>query len=360
MRMITRRHALAAAGTGLALIATVAISPAADAANGHVVVVKGLNNPRQLAWNENNGALIVAEAGRGGTTCGDSGCLGPTGSVSEIKHPATRVNGKPSRILKGLPSGAAPDGSFATGADGADVKGDSLYTIITGGSADLPPFPGSDQAGWLLKSRYGSTGKMADITAYETKYNPDRKQVDSNPYAVLALNHTRRILVADAAGNSVIAVDPRTAARKLFAVFPTAAGQPEFVPTSIAEDSKGYIYIGGLGGEKPGAAKVVKFAPDGRRVKTFTGFTTITGVAVDKKGFLYVSELFGGNGFPGQIVKVGGTKRWTKAVPLPAGIAVDGTQNVFVSAWSVADSDGAPGSQEFPPLEPGQVWKVRF
>jgi hypothetical protein len=356
-----RRTTALTAATGLALTGLVWAAPTASAAPKKTVVAKGLDNPRQLSWNERTGALVIAEAGRGGSTCSDEGCIGATGSVSQVAHPAEAKNVHARTLLSGLFSAAAPDGSFAVGSDGADIRGRDLFTIVTTGAPDLPDFPAGEQDGWLLRSRYGSTTKLANITAYEKKHNPDGKQVDSNPYATLALNHSNRVLVADAAGNSVIAVNPVTGRRSVFHEWTPRKGKPEFVPTSLAEDSRGNIYVGGLGSEKRGKAKVVQFSPGGDVLGTWTGFTGITGVAVDEAGVIYVSELFGGKGdIPGQVVRVTAGGREKVAVPLPSGLAVDDDGNVYVAAWSVADRDGSPGSDEAPPLKSGRVLRLRF
>jgi DNA-binding beta-propeller fold protein YncE len=354
-----RRSTALVAATGLALTGLVTMAPEASAAPHKTVLVKGLDNPRQLSWDERTGALVVAEAGRGGTACGEEGCMGTTGRISRITNPATE-DAHRSTILSGLISAAAPDGSFATGADGADVRGRNLFTIVTGGAPDLPPSPGSDRAGWLLRSRLGVTTKLANISAYEIRHNPDGKQIDTNPYATIALNHSNRVLVADAAGNSVIAVNPRTRKRSVFHEWTPKKGKAEFVPTSLAEDSRGNIYVGGLGSERKGKAKVVQFNSNGDRLRTWKGFTGVTGIAVDDAGVLYVSELFGGKQGFGQVNRVTAAGREKVAVPLPAGIAVDHDGNVFVAAWSVADRDGSPGGAEAPPLKSGRILRVTF
>lgn len=356
---MSRRSTALAVATGLALTGLVTTAPGASAAPKKVVVVKGLDNPRQLAWDERTGALIVAEAGRGGATCGEEGCFGATGAVSRIADPASD-NARATTILSGLFSAGAPDGSFAVGADGADVRGRNLFTIVTGAAPDLPPSPGSDQSGWLLRSSLGDTDKLANITAYELRHNPDGKQVESNPYATLALNHSRRVLVADAAGNSVIAVNPRTGRRSVFHEWTPVGRRAEFVPTALAEDSRGNIYVGGLGSERKGKAQVVQFSRSGDLLRTWKGFTGVTGIAVDDAGVLYVSELFGGKEGFGQVLRVTAGGREKVAVPLPAGIAVDADRNVYVAAWSVADRDGSPGGEEAPPLRSGRILRVTF
>src|SRR5262245_16966758 len=79
------------------------------------VIAKGLDNQRGLAFGS-DGALYVAEAGRGGSvTCtpfelfGDQMCFGQSGAVTRIS------NGTQQRIVKDLRSFAHHDGSFAFG-----------------------------------------------------------------------------------------------------------------------------------------------------------------------------------------------------------------------------------------------------
>ena len=98
--------------------------------------------------------------------------------------------------------------------------------------------------------------------------------------------------------------------------------------------------------------------PAGRLVRTWTGFTTVTGVAVGTDGSLYVSQLFAeaadGGAVPGVVTKVtpDGT-RTSVDVPFPAGIAVDNADNVYVAAFSTASEDGLglPDSS-------GQIWRL--
>ncbi len=134
------------------------------------------------------------------------------------------------------------------------------------------------------------------------------------------------------------------------------------VPTALTRDDKGRIYVGTLGGEAPGAAMVLRYAKDGTLLKSWGGFSGVTGVAVGPGGAMYVSELFGGcrNGgqqcLPGRVVKVGrdGDREAVK-VPFPSGIVVDDQSRVFVAAWSIASRDGAFGIRK----SSGQVWRFR-
>ncbi len=77
------------------------------------VVMSGLDNPRGLALGP-EGALYVAEAGRGGpgpclTLRGMPHCYGATGAVSRLRR------GEQERLVAGLPSVAGPTGGEAVG-----------------------------------------------------------------------------------------------------------------------------------------------------------------------------------------------------------------------------------------------------
>ena len=141
------------------------------------------------------------------------------------------------------------------------------------------------------------------------------------------------------------------------------------MPTSLALGPHGDVYVGGLVGEVPGAGQVVKLDGETGAVKqVWDGFTTVTGVAVGDDCSLYVSQLFAPQANPitpdvnGVLTKV--TRDGVHHdvdVPFPAGVAVDHSGNVFVSAWSIAP---AGGLSDVPPGvtvdTSGQVWRLHF
>src|SRR5688572_32997010 len=86
----------------------VAIGNTFSAAPSSTVVMTGLDNPRGLTFGK-DGALYVAEAGRGGSgPCtvlrGQEVCFGRTGAVTQWH------DGVQHRLVTGLPSYAVPTG----------------------------------------------------------------------------------------------------------------------------------------------------------------------------------------------------------------------------------------------------------
>jgi hypothetical protein len=382
-----RRTARTVVGTAVACLLVLWLAPPSTAkprVPTARVVVSGLNNPRQV-WRDRTGKLFVAEAGRGGSLCEGTGeeaqCIGATGSVARIRYPGSTVNGTFQRVVTGLLSASGPDGSFAVGSDGVSTHDGRIYVQMTYAPPDQIPAPlPSAQAGKLLKARsFRTPTVVADISSVEfSTPNPDgyvdpktgKPELDSNPYAVLALDG--RQLVADAAGNTIIEARPGKAPR-VFAVLPqhgSSSTDRQATPTALAQGPNGTILVGELAHEEEHEARVTVLSSSGRYlgfigrggsiIDVPGGFTTITGVAY-RAGKLYVSELFAGGTpqTPGQLTRV----TWEKHpelsrinVPYPAGVAVDPARNVFVAAWSIAPATGAFGA----PNSAGQVWRVRF
>ncbi|HVQ89593.1 MAG TPA: ScyD/ScyE family protein [Mycobacteriales bacterium] len=337
---------------------------AADAAppGNPTLLVSELNNPRQLRLLGGR-SLLVAEAGNGGEQCAqDLGCVGTSGSVGLVDNvwAATPTLQRP---VTGLLSAATEDGGFAVGSNGVGARNLNLiYVAMANGvaptlhaGAGRGSRNGTIAGKLLLASWHRQVQVAADISAVEEALDPDQAGIDSNPYAVLVLPDGNQ-LVADAAGNDILWVRGRHVG--VFAVLPDHDGH-QAVPTSLALGPDGLVYVGELNGENPDTARVWRLSRSGAVVDWVGGFTTITGVTVGANGTVYVSELFGGEqAIPGQVTALlRNGSRVHYPVPFPAGIAVDAARHVYVSAWSISDSDGVElGNGVTAP--PGQIWRL--
>jgi len=282
-------------------------------------------------------------------------CVGLTGKVSVID------DGKYEQVMTGLLSGAGEDGSFAVGSDGAGKRpGGTFQAIITYAPPEFFPegIPGRRQAGKLLALGSADRNRIvANISRFEANHDSDGEGVDSNPYSLLALRG--QTLVADAAGDYIASV--RGDKVRLWATLPEYGKRVDAVPTVISRGGDGNIYVGELHSDQQGEARVWKYDRRGNALRSWGGFTTITGVARTKDGTLYVSELFGGDCdgddcMPGRVVRVSPTGvRTVVPVPFPAGIAARGNR-VLVAAYSVAPARGFGGNPE----ASGQIWRLTF
>jgi len=206
-------------------------------------VMSGLDNPRGLAFGL-EGALYVAEAGRGGSgPCVVQGtpplqyCYGPTGAVSRL------WKGTQERIAVGLPSFAqvgnatVPDGTRAEGPNDISLLGVGEAYVVIGLESDPRAFrtafsPFGDGFGRLVRLRSPTKGPtsdgwsfVADLAGFEIENDPDHdvysplesNTTNSNPFGLLALPGER--IVADAGGNDIVRVDA-TGAISVIAVMP--------------------------------------------------------------------------------------------------------------------------------------------
>jgi hypothetical protein len=289
------------------MVAAAAIAPALPAgAATPEVIASGLSNPRGLAFAP-NGALYVAESGRGGNgNCTPSPpqpaidrCYGETGSIARIKP-----EGGFERILTGLPSLSQPSGMAEGGPVDVSFLGTSMFvTMSWGGNPALRGTLGGKAHlfGSLLHvAPSGALQVVTDVTAHESQFNPGGGSVDSNPYGSVALPGRR--IVADAGANALVEVlaNGRT---RTFAVPPrlpplipnTPTREP--VPTSVVEGPDGAMYVSQLtaGPFFRGTSTVLRVASDGSSIETFaSGFTAVVDLAFDAGGALYVLEVASG------------------------------------------------------------------
>jgi len=380
----------------------VGLLPGAATADGHTVVATELANPRGITIGS-DGALYVAESGRGGSELISaviegqprSACLGETGGV-------TRIDTEGQRRIADLPSFAGafdPDGPGpieptcpTTGPNAVGVaangptnlsltgRGTLAVTMGIGGNEDVRDAVAPTFGTLLRVLPNGKDSILADLVAFEQDENPDGGVADSNPYGTARLPDGSR-LVADAGGNDLLQIFPNGSIETV-AVFPRGAPQPfvppscpappffpppgtpipaEAVPTSVAVGPDGAYYVGLLTGFPftRNVADVYRVDPVTHAVTNFTGgidLSYITGLDFGPDGSLYVVEFtqaplldaeICGDQTPGAVWKIsGGVKTKVADVPLPTDVAVAADGSVFVTAFSILPRNG-------------EVWKIQ-
>jgi hypothetical protein len=361
---------LGAAALTASVASPVVASSSAGSSAAPEVIASGLNNPRGLTFAP-NGALFVAEAGLGGSgPCfespeGDS-CFGHSGSVTRIGKAGQR------RVLTGLPSFAAEaDGTAGIGpSDVAFGKNRRMYVTV-GLGLDLDfskTLPELHEMGELISTKvhrkwWHPTSRprtVADLAAFEDRFNPTGDEENVNPNSVISTRHSR--VVADAGANDLLRVT-RHGRVKVLATFPDRmVVAPDFlglppgtkvpmdaVPTSVVKGPDGALYVGQLTGFPfpVGGANVYRIAP-GKKPRVYArGFTNIIDLGFDHRGRLHVLEIFT-NGLlsedpTGALIRVGrhGHQHvvMSEGLITPAGLAIRG-HSAYVSNCGTCGSGG--------------------
>jgi sugar lactone lactonase YvrE len=271
------------------------------------VIASNLDSPRKLSFSP-DGALYVAEAGRGGTGAsipspsqpGASLFYGATGAITRIQ------DGVAERVVTGLPSLALPDGSDAAGVNDIEFDADgNAYAII--GLASNPANRDSllqvpDFSHLIAIDNFdggASWTRLRDFGAYEQNNNPDGQDIVTNLYDLLIEDNTAYVI--DTGANVLLSQRAFGGKPTLETIFPTrierdpltgkeAVRQP--VPTSVAVDPDGTFYVGELTGFpfQAETAQVYRINAEGQPEVYAGGFTHIVDLAFDNSGGLYVLE----------------------------------------------------------------------
>lgn len=297
-----RRTALAAAAAALTTFA--------HAQPTWTVVASGLNNPRGLDFAP-NGALFIAEAGKGGNgpmVQGPEGpvFLGHSGSITRV------FRGVQERVATGLPSLANAQGGSASGPIDISFgqQGHAALSIGLGMSparrnAELGR-AGSGLGGLYQLNQNGQIKAIADVAAFEGQADPDGKGPDSNPVGLVS-DKAGAVYIADAGANALIRVSAN-GAMSVAAVFadrlaptPPFLPQPpnpaqipmQSVPTSVVRGPDGALYVSELTGFpfQIGAARIHRVVLGQPTTVFATGFTNVIDLEFDAHGNLYVLEI---------------------------------------------------------------------
>jgi hypothetical protein len=293
-----RRATLAATATAAAL-ATTFLPPPASAV-GWDVVASGLDNPRHLSFRDST--LYVAEAGSGGSgpcIAGPEGgdvCLGLTGAITRVRW------GKQTRVVTGLPSLAAEDGSTAIGPSDVRVRSGNRYTATIGLGQDPAV---KAELGWrgrrlgtVIKGAFPHRGPRiySNIAQFEANNDPDGLGPDSNPTGMILRG--QRVVMTDSGGNALLRViDGRPSP---LAVFDSPGNAPaemggfpiQPVPTSVAVGPDGAFYVSELTGFPflPDIARIHRVVPGMPSSVYATGLTNVTDLAWHD-GQLYAVQI---------------------------------------------------------------------
>jgi hypothetical protein len=245
-----------------------------------------------------------------------------------------------------------------------DAEGNLLAIVGLGANpesrgASGPFGAASDNLGYLVTiDENGDWTNEVDVAGYEATDNPDEGALDSNPYALLAVEDG--FVVADAGANALLHIDTNGDISTLavfpnkMVEFPPGSGQMipmQAVPTSVAQAEDGSFYVGQLTGFPfpVGGASVWKVPAGGGEPEVYAeGFTNIIDLAVGENG-LYVLEIAATSLLDptanGRLVWVDGegeqdTYATCSPLPTPGGVEVGPDGEIYVSIYSVLSDAG--------------------
>lgn len=250
------------------------------------VIADGLSNPRGIAYDA-DGTLYVAEAG----TAGDVQAQGPfgpvlTGTTSRVV--AVENDGEVTPVLQGFNS-TQGFGDYV-GVQALLIDDDTIWLALGDGPIGYP----ISHAVLGVNKETMRVHTFIDLFSIEASENPDGEDVASNP-SDLASDGAGTLYIIDTSGNSLL----RWTADAGLELFHVWEDLP--VPTSVALDGEGNIYVGFLTAFPFPArqATIEKWSPDGELLETYTGLTGVTDVAVAEDGTIYAVQIADGFGDSG-------------------------------------------------------------
>ena len=237
---------------------------------GMSCVMRGLDNPRGLAFGM-DGALFVTEAGRGGAVTGNCtgvmgfNCFGQTGAISRY------WDGAQDRVATGLPSLSFPAGASARGPHDIAMRSprhrrDSVLgeggAVITVGLEKDPTVrdrPSRADFAKLIRlpdsTLYADSSELCthacwqpvvDIGGWQLEGNTDPNR-ETDPYGLLG--EKDGVVLVDASRNWLLRVEEDGTISRL-AQFPSrfTGRSTDAVPTTVVKGPDGAYYVGELVG----------------------------------------------------------------------------------------------------------------
>jgi sugar lactone lactonase YvrE len=284
----------------LAQLGVIELPPMAEP----VSIAGGFNGPQGVLVDA-DGAVWVIDAGMGGDE--EVEFFNPETEQLEIS-----MMGDTARIVRIDPDGTQTDvaalpsilvGMEAVGGARLALLDGELYATVGAwlgeNTGERPPLEAV-----VARILPDGTAEEAAVTwDIEEAENPDGYILESHPYG-MAAGPDGRLWVADAGGNTLLAVDPDTGEVTLEAVFdgipgpfpnPARGGAMEMdpVPTGIVFDDEGTAYVSLLPGFPflPGSTKVVTVDADGNVADYATGLTMLTDLRAGPDGDLYAVQF---------------------------------------------------------------------
>lgn len=314
----------------LLLVAVAAVAPAA-AQEGPQVLVEGLLNPRNMAFDA-DGNLYIAEAG----------IAGPQMTVDDTPYGAT-----------GRISVLAPDGTLSVavqglisyregnplGANAIQVTDESLWVLLGETSDFSIPFT---HALVELDKTTGRVKNFIDLLTLELTDDPDGNVNEQSNPTDFAVAPDGTILIANAGCNCLMAWTAE-AGLSVAAAWPFDGDNP--VPTTVEVGPDGDIYVGFLTGFPfpQGGSRVERWR-GGELVQTYPGLTAVTGLLVTADGTIYAAEfgVFNQGWGPGRVVRVteNGPEPVLENLTNPYGLAQAPDGTIVISTGAIGAGAG--------------------
>ncbi|MBZ0306173.1 MAG: ScyD/ScyE family protein [Anaerolineae bacterium] len=298
------------------------------------VLVDGLANPRNMAF-DSEGSLYIADAGLAGElTTRDGDAFGATGQIVKVSP-----DGSQEVVAKGFISFREGD---TLGPSAIQVTEESIWVLL-GESADFTiPFT---HALVELDKETGRVKNFVDLLTVELEQDPDgNPNQQSNP-TDFAVAPDGTVYIANAGCNCLLSWTPDSGVQ-VAASWPYDTDNP--VPTSIEIAANGDMYVGFLTGFPfpPGGSRIERWS-NGALAETFSGLTMVTGLLLAGDGSVYAVEhstaFDPAAGFgPGRVVMVSadGITPVAENLISPYGIAQAPDGRIVVSVGSTGGADG--------------------
>ncbi len=317
--------------TLITLLALLMSIPLLLSAQDDTVYADGLNNPRNVTF-DNDGNLYVAEAGIAGgqsTSAGDA--YGASGTITQIAP-----DGSSEVIINGLISYRDNNPIGAT----AIQVTDESYWILLAETADF-------RIPWThalveLDRETGRVQTFIDLLELELNEDPDGNPNSESNAVDFAVAEDGSILIANAGCNCLMAWSA-DAGLSVAVSWDFETDNP--VPTSVEIGPNGDIYVGFLTGFPfPQEGSRIERWSGGELAETYEGLTAVTGLLVTEDGTIYASEygVFNQGWEPGRVVMVtsDGITPVLEDLTFPFGLAQAPDGTVVVATGS-ASGEGA-------------------